>query len=337
MLYIIRVIFAILTATFTFYIVQHGNGSLQDATLGGALGLIGALIIIALELAIRNIKIKALFIGGLGLIGGLITGYLIISLFDPVIPSSPQYLADIIKVFIPLILGYLAFTIGIKKSDQVHLNESGLGFTSAAATHSGSNEYKILDTSVIIDGRIADIAETGFLSGILIIPRFVLGELQHIADSADPLRRKRGRRGLDILNKLQKSDLPVEIVETDFPSVPAVDAKLVELAKAMHGPIITNDFNLNKVAELQGVAVLNINELANALRPVVLPGEEFKVFVLKEGKEYNQGIGYLDDGTMVVVDSGKEFLNQKVDVVVTSVLQTTAGRMIFSRIAGTGE
>jgi uncharacterized protein YacL len=246
-------------------------------------------------------------------------------------PNRYSFLPDLLKILLPLALGYLGMAIGIIKSEQLQLSDSGFGFTKSPATVKGT--YRILDTSVIIDGRIADICETGFLDGILIIPRFVLMELQHIADSSDPMRRKRGRRGLDILNKLQKSDMPVEIIDTDFPSIPAVDSKLVELAKSMTCPIITNDFNLNKVAELQGVDVLNINELSNALRPVVLPGEEFKVFILREGKEYNQGVGYLDDGTMVVVDNGRGHLNQKVDVDVTSVLQTTAGRMIFAKVS----
>jgi uncharacterized protein YacL len=192
--------------------------------------------------------------------------------------------------------------------------------------------YKILDTSVIIDGRIADIAETGFLDGTVVTPQFVLRELQLVADSADPLKRNRGRRGLDILQRLQKvPSLQIQIVEDDFPTVREVDLKLIELAKVYEGKIITNDFNLNKVAQLQGVAVLNINELANALKPIVLPGEIMRVFILKEGKEYNQGVAYLDDGTMVVVDNARKMIGKTIDVSVTSVLQTTAGKMIFGK------
>ncbi len=191
---------------------------------------------------------------------------------------------------------------------------------------------KILDTSVIIDGRIADIAETGFLDGILVIPQFVLRELQLVADSADPLKRNRGRRGLDILQRIQKiAMLQVQIVEDDYPAVREVDLKLIELAKDYEAKIITNDFNLNKVAQLQGVDVLNINELANALKPIVLPGEAMRVFILKEGKEYNQGVAYLDDGTMVVVDNARKMIGKTIDVAVTSVLQTTAGKMIFGK------
>ncbi|HUX08444.1 MAG TPA: TRAM domain-containing protein [Acidobacteriota bacterium] len=192
--------------------------------------------------------------------------------------------------------------------------------------------YKILDTSVIIDGRIADICETGFLGGTLVVPKFVLKELQQIADSSQSLKRNRGRRGLEILHKIQQnSSVSVVISEKDFPEVPEVDLKLIEMGRLMGGKIVTNDFNLNKVAQLRGVEVLNINELANALKPVVLPGELMRVFILKEGKEANQGIGYLDDGTMIVVDNAQHLIGKNVDLVVTSVLQTTAGKMIFGR------
>ncbi len=192
--------------------------------------------------------------------------------------------------------------------------------------------YKILDTSVIIDGRIADICETGFIDGTLVVPQFVLKELQFVADSSDSLKRNRGRRGLDILQKIQKmSDVETIISDLDFPEVREVDLKLIELARSLNGKIVTNDFNLNKVAQLRGVDVLNINELANSLKPVVLPGEIMKVFILKEGKEYNQGVAYLDDGTMVVVDNARKMISKTIDIVVTSVLQTTAGKMIFGR------
>jgi uncharacterized protein YacL len=192
--------------------------------------------------------------------------------------------------------------------------------------------YRILDTSVIIDGRIADICETGFVDGTLVVPQFVLKELQQVADSADSLRRNRGRRGLDILQRIQKmAGLDVVISDADFPDVKEVDLKLIELARSLNGKIVTNDFNLNKVAQLRGLEVLNINELANSLKPVVLPGETMKVFILKEGKEYNQGVAYLDDGTMVVVDNARSMIGKTIDVVVTSVLQTTAGKMIFGR------
>jgi uncharacterized protein YacL len=197
---------------------------------------------------------------------------------------------------------------------------------------SSKKSHKILDTSVIIDGRIADIAETGFLDGVLVIPQFVLRELQLVADSADSMKRNRGRRGLDILARVQKmANLNVQIVEEDFPQTREVDMKLIELAKAFDCKVITNDFNLNKVAQLHGVEVLNINELANSLKPIVLPGETMRVFILKEGKEYNQGVAYLDDGTMVVVDNAKKMISKTIDISVTSVLQTTAGKMIFGK------
>jgi uncharacterized protein YacL len=197
--------------------------------------------------------------------------------------------------------------------------------------------YKVLDTSVIIDGRIADICETGFVDGTLVIPQFVLKELQLVADSSDSMKRNRGRRGLDILQKIQKmAGVDVQVSDADFPDIREVDLKLIELARTLQGKIVTNDFNLNKVAQLRGVDVLNINELANSLKPVVLPGEVMKVFILKEGKEYNQGVAYLDDGTMVVVDNARKAIGKTIDVVVTSVLQTTAGKMIFGRFVESG-
>jgi uncharacterized protein YacL len=195
----------------------------------------------------------------------------------------------------------------------------------------------VLDTSVIIDGRIADICETGFMDGTLVIPQFVLKELQLVADSSDSMKRNRGRRGLDILQKIQKmAGVDVQVSDADFPDIREVDLKLIELARTLQGKIVTNDFNLNKVAQLRGVDVLNINELANSLKPVVLPGEVMKVFILKEGKEYNQGVAYLDDGTMVVVDNARKAIGRTIDVVVTSVLQTTAGKMIFGRFIESG-
>jgi len=200
--------------------------------------------------------------------------------------------------------------------------------------HSGKN-YKILDTSVIIDGRIADLAETGFIEGTLVVPRFVLRELQYIADSADPIRRNRCRRGLEMLQRMQKKgDIDIAIMEVDFPGVKEVDLKLIELAKQIGAKIITNDYNLNKVAQLHNVKVLNINELATALKPVVLPGETMNVYILKEGKEYNQGVAYLEDGTMVVVDNARKMIGRNIEITVTSVLQTSIGKMIFGKYEG---
>src|SRR6516165_3146963 len=230
--------------------------------------------------------------------------------------------------FILLVLPYLGLVLGAKHGEWLEPARL-IGLFRAAGPE---RRYKILDTSVIIDGRIADVCETGFIDGTLVIPQFVLKELQLVADSSDSLKRNRGRRGLDILQRIQKmAAVEVSISDMDFPDIREVDLKLIELARALQGKIVTNDFNLNKVAQLRGVEVLNVNELANSLRPIVLPGEIMKVFILKEGKEYNQGVAYLDDGTMVVVDNARKMIGKTVDISVTSVLQTTAGKMIFGR------
>ncbi len=226
------------------------------------------------------------------------------------------------------VCGYMGLRIGFMKGEEIHLP----GWKLFSKNVPQSENVKILDTSVIIDGRIADITETGFIEGSLMIPQFVLNELQHIADSSDSIKRTRGKRGLEVLHHIQKqATVDVRIVDTDYPTVKEVDSKLIELAKEVHGKIITNDSNLNKVAELQGIQVLNINELANSIKPVVLPGEEINVKILKEGKEMGQGLAYLDDGTMIVVDNGRRQMGKTIDVIVTSVLQTPAGRMIFAR------
>lgn len=290
----------------------------------------------------------------IGGIIGLIIGLIIASLLGPALAEIP-FVGDYLPLITSVIMGYLGLSLGIKKRDElINLNmgrirtftakekkKESAGDTTGSQTsavqptaegiRSGDAcSYKILDTSVIIDGRVADIYRTGFLAGKIVIPRFVLTELQHIADSSDALKRNRGRRGLDILNAMRKDmNGVIQIVDSDFPEVAEVDAKLVSLAQQMSGDILTNDYNLNKVAELQGVRVLNINDLVNALKPVFLPGEEMQVLVLKEGKEQRQGIGYLDDGTMIVVDAGKKYINQTIYAIVTSVLQTSAGRMIF--------
>jgi uncharacterized protein YacL len=226
-------------------------------------------------------------------------------------------------------MAYVGLVLGSNKGELLNLGALGGLFTTEKVSR---KNFKVLDTSVIIDGRIADVCETSFIDGMLIVPQFVLRELQLVADSSDPMKRNRGRRGLDILARMQKmSNITVQIVEEDFPQVREVDLKLIELARLYEGKIVTNDFNLNKVAQLQGVPVLNINELANSLKPVVLPGEIMRVFILKEGKEYNQGVAYLDDGTMVVVDNAKKMISKTIDISVTSVLQTTAGKMIFGK------
>ena len=243
--------------------------------------------------------------------------------------GTGSQLIPFIQVCLLLWMTYVGLIVGAKKGDMLNLSALGGVFGGEKAS---KKSFKILDTSVIIDGRIADIAETGFLDGVLVIPQFVLRELQLVADSADSMKRNRGRRGLDILQRIQKmAHLNVQIVEDDFPHVREVDMKLIELAKVYDSKIVTNDFNLNKVAQLHGVEVLNINELANALKPIVLPGETMRVFILKEGKEYNQGVAYLDDGTMVVVDNARKMISKTIDISVTSVLQTTAGKMIFGK------
>ena len=268
----------------------------------------------------------------IGSVLGIIGAYL----FSLVIRNSiePGHTQSFLQLFVMLLMSYVGLIVGANKGDLLNLSALGGIF---GAEKQGRRSFKILDTSVIIDGRIADIAETGFLDGVVVVPQFVLRELQLVADSADGLKRNRGRRGLDVLQRIQKmTTMNVQIVEDDFPNVREVDLKLIELAKIYEAKIITNDFNLNKVAQLQGVEVLNINELANSLKPIVLPGEIMKVFILKEGKEYNQGVAYLDDGTMVVVDNARKMISKTIEIVVTSVLQTTAGKMIFGRFIENG-
>lgn len=286
------------------------------------------------EEALVKVPIADLMFGTIGLVIGLIVAFLItVSL------SGMEILivSDVLPIFVTVLAGYWGFQVGFKKRDELislfSINKLKSKKEIEEEAEANPNvKLKILDTSVIIDGRIADICQTGFLEGTLVIPYFVLEELQHIADSSDALKRNRGRRGLDILNKIQKElAVNVEIYEGDFEDIQEVDSKLVKLAKLVDGVVVTNDFNLNKVCELQNVPVLNINDLANAVKPVVLPGEELNVQVIKDGKEHNQGIGYLDDGTMIVVEEGRNYIGKTIDVIVTSVLQTSAGRMIFAK------
>lgn len=299
---------------------------------GGIIGLLMAIIIFMSERFALRSPLRVMIGGALGTITGLIIANLFSYAFLLDRTNRPN-LGLAAYVLINASLGYLGLVLGAKKAEDFDPTQL-IFFTKKGST--GENT-KILDTSVIIDGRIADICETGFIEGIVVIPQFVLHELQKIADSADSLKRTKGRRGLDILNKMRKQvDLNVRIIDQDFPKLRDVDSKLIALAKKMNGKILTNDFNLNKVAELHGVTVLNINQLANALKPVVLPGEVMKVQIIKEGKEQGQGIGYLDDGTMVVVESARKYLGKNVDVAVTSVLQTTAGRMIFTVLKDNG-
>ena len=301
-----------------------------DAWISAGVAALIAICIILFELRIRRATLKTLIGAAVGSILGIIGAFLIGSLISR---QESMAVAPEVKTFLTLALtffmAYVGLMVGAAKGDYLDLSALGGIFSDKVARR----DLKILDTSVIIDGRIADVAETGFLTGSLIIPQFILRELQQVADSPDSSKRQRGRRGLDMLNRLQNnSSLDIQIVETDFPSVREVDLKLIELGKQLDAVIVTNDFNLNKVSQLRGVSVLNINELANALKPVVLPGEAMRVFILKEGKEYNQGVAYLDDGTMVVVDNARRLIGKNADISVTSVLQTTAGKMIFGRL-----
>lgn len=303
--------------------MQDGNAAFWGATLG----LSSSLIIIFLELGMRKISVRGLSAAVFGLIFGLIMAKLFSDAFALI--SMSETVASSIRLVLTLIFCYLGTVIAMRGRDEFNLVIPYVKFS----RQDRGNEVIILDTSVIIDGRIADISQTKFVEGRFIIPRFVLRELQQIADADDSLKRNRGRRGLDILSRMQKStNIDVKIHEEDFPEITEVDAKLVKLAKVLDAKVITNDFNLNKVAQLQDVKVLNINELANALRPVVLPEEVMEVRLVKEGKEHNQAVAYLDDGTMVVVEEAKRLIGRTVKVTVSSVLQTSAGRMIFAKL-----
>jgi len=319
----VRLIFVIFVALTCYLIQPFGLDPKLDAGVGALLGF----AIVTFEWRLRVVSLKRLIGAAIGSVLGIFGAYLFALVIRNSIP--PGHTQSFLQIMVMLLMAYVGLIVGANKGDLLNLAALGGIF---GGEKQSRKSYKILDTSVIIDGRIADIAETGFLDGIIVTPQFVLRELQLVADSADSLKRNRGRRGLDILQRLQKMALvQIQIVEDDFPAVREVDLKLIELAKLYEGKIITNDFNLNKVAQLQGVAVLNINELANSLKPIVLPGETMKVFILKEGKEYNQGVAYLDDGTMVVVDNARKMIGKTIDISVTSVLQTTAGKMIFGK------
>ena len=319
----VRAIFLIVLTAAAMHLQPFGLSAVKSGILGLALAIIFIIFEIRLEKASLKRLMGAAFGSILGILGAVMIGHL---LSLTAIEGSAR---SFLQVTLLLLMGYVGLVLGANKGDLLNLGALGGLFTTERQPR---KNYKVLDTSVIIDGRIADVCETSFIDGTLVVPQFVLRELQLVADSSDPLKRNRGRRGLDILQRMQKmSNIVVQIVEEDFPQVREVDLKLIELARSYEGKIVTNDFNLNKVSQLQGVPVLNINELANALKPVVLPGEIMRVFILKEGKEYNQGVAYLDDGTMVVVDNAKKMISKTVDISVTSVLQTTAGKMIFGK------
>src|SRR6516164_1263592 len=320
---VVRLIFAV-TLTVVAYRTQPFG---FEGPFAIAVGLGAALGIIYFEHRLKRATLKRLIGAAIGSIMGIVGASLISHMLTDTV--FEQNSLSFIKLFILFLMTYVGLVVGANKGDMLNLSAMGGIF---GGERPPKKSYKILDTSVVIDGRIADICETGFLDGVLVIPHFVLRELQQVADSADSLKRNRGRRGLDILQRIQKmAGITVQFVENDYPQIREVDMKLIELAKELDAKIVTNDFNLNKVAQLRGVEVLNINELANALKPVYLPGETMKVFILKEGKEFNQGIAYLDDGTMVVVDNARKMIGKTVESSVTSVLQTTAGKMIFGR------
>jgi uncharacterized protein YacL len=300
---------------------------------GAAVGFLFGMSVILFELRLRRASLRRLIGAATGSILGILGAYLTsLILTHTTMPESTRSFCSLAAF---LVMAYIGLVLGANKGDMLNLQAFGGVFGSERSTR---HACKLLDTSVIIDGRVADIAEAQFIDGTLIIPQFVLHELQLVADSADPLKRQRGRRGLEVLQRIQKMPhLDVQIAEDDFAQIPEVDLKLIELAKRYDAKIVTNDFNLNKVAQLQGIEILNVNQLANALKPVVLPGETMRVFILREGKEYNQGVAYLDDGTMVVVDGARKLINKTIDITVTSVHQTTAGKMIFGRCDERGE
>ncbi|MEF9476262.1 MAG: PIN domain nuclease [Candidatus Mariimomonas ferrooxydans] len=316
-----RILF-LLVFTAGGYLLGVREGMQYEGIIWGAgIGTVGLI----LEFLFSKTSAGTIFSGLIGLSLGILFAKLLYYPIKTLFGSLDDFYAQVI---LNTVFGYSGLLLGLRKGKDFTMYSMIKSFKGVE-----EENIKIIDTSAIIDGRIADVCDAGFVEGTFILPQFILQELQHIADSSDSLKRARGRRGLDVLHKIQKmSTITVKIVDQDFPKIKEVDAKLVALAKMLNGKIITNDFNLNKVAELQGVSVLNINELSNVLKPVVLPGENMNVFIIREGKESSQGVAYLEDGTMVVVDNARRLINKNVDVTVTSVLQTTAGRMIFTRL-----
>ncbi len=325
----VRLIFSIACIATGYHFHPFGLTSRAAAVVG----LLFSLAVFLFEMRLQRASLRRLIGAAAGSILGILGAYLMGLVLART--SIPEGSRSFLGVSLLLVMTYIGLVIGANKGDMLNLQALGGLFGSE---QSSRRQPKIFDTSVIIDGRVADVCEAHFLDGLLVIPQFVLRELQLVADSADSLKRQRGRRGLEVLQRIQKMPhLEVEFTEEDFPQIPEVDLKLIELAKRYDAKIVTNDYNLNKVATLQGIDVLNVNQLANALKPVVLPGEAMRVFILREGKEYNQGVAYLDDGTMVVVDGGRRAINKTVDIAVTSVHQTTAGKMIFGRYDERGD
>jgi len=321
---LVRLIFAVACVAAGYHFHPFGLSNLVAAGVGLAFAISVFLFEIRLQRASMRRLIGAAFGSILGILGAYLMGLILAR------TSIPEGSRSFMDVGLLLVMTYIGLVVGANKGDMLNLAALGGLFGSERSTR---RMPKVLDTSVIIDGRIADICEAHFLDGVMLIPQFVLRELQFVADSADSMKRQRGRRGLEVLQRIQKmAHLEIEIADDDFPNIADVDLKLIELAKRYDGKILTNDYNLNKVASLQGIEILNVNQLANALKPVVLPGETMRVFILREGKEYNQGVAYLDDGTMVVVDGARRMINKTIDITVTSVHQTTAGKMIFGRL-----
>lgn len=322
----IKAVFVTIAVAVGFWIAYPAYNHLIAAAVGAVFGVIALGAVLGVESQIGEFTPKTILGGAIG-IGVASLAFFAFDKFLRVLAIPPGFI-EYILVIAFLLFFYFGIMIGVRKGREADLSEKR-----ASEGESGYEIPKILDTSVIIDGRIADVAEVGFINGVMILPKFIIKELQYIADSPDPIKRVRGRRGLDVLKRMQ--DIPnitVKISNDDFPNVREADLKLVELAKNLKGIIITNDFNLNKVAGIHKVKVLNLNQLANSLKPVVLPGEAMSIRVVKEGKEGNQGVGYLEDGTMVVVDDARRYLGRQIEVSVTSVLQTPTGRMIFSKV-----
>jgi uncharacterized protein YacL len=309
-----------------YFIAYHSYYDWWKWIIGVIIGALISVAVIQVEKIARRVSLRVILGGVVGMLIGLLIAFLLaygLNFVSNIMEN--RQVVPWIYTLLTGALGYMGLVLGSQKVAEISM----FGWGPAKEI----SDYRILDTSVIIDGRIADICDTGFLEGNLIVPRFVLDELQYIADSSDSLKRARGRRGLDILNRMQRSNgIFIDVVDHDFPKIKGVDSKLVALAKKTNGKIMTNDFNLNKVAELQGIKILNVNELANALKPVLLPGELMTVKIIRDGKEPGQGVAYLDDGTMIIVDNAQRFQGENVEAMVTSVLQTTAGRMIFSEM-----
>ena len=320
---VVRLVFATACVAAGYHFHPFG----LSRPIAAVVGLVFSISVFLFEIRLQRASLRRLIGAAVGSILGIVGAYLMgLVMSRTTIPEDSRSFLDI---GVLLVMTYIGLVLGARKGDMLNLQALGGLFGNEKGNR---RQPKILDTSVIIDGRVADICEAYFLEGVVVVPQFVLRELQLVADSPDSLKRQRGRRGLEVLQRMQKMPhLEVEVADDDFPQIAEVDMKLIELAKRYDAKIVTNDYNLNKVATLQGLDILNVNQLANALKPVVLPGEAMRVFILREGKEYNQGVAYLDDGTMVVVDGGRRAINKTVDIIVTSVHQTTAGKMIFGR------